>query len=115
MQRSIPLIIEQVQNVWHKLARNQLVQFRGNLYRWLLPNAGNTVVIKAGHITQHFNCQPDIGRLDQVNQRTRAEQVMRKTPRFLVSDFFRPAAIMAEQDVTEFSRQSATDDESILL
>ena len=68
-----------------------------------------TALIASGYRSEDFNSQREASILDRVNQRTGKNEMTSKTHRFLQTNVCRTGAVMAQDDVTKLTGQTAPD------
>ena len=109
MAGGITLEFKEIDKIGFELITYEAVQIRGDVHRRDLPHAGKTMMIAAGQTAEDFFSQADAGSLDHVDQRTRSKKMISEAFRLLVPDIFRAGAIMAEDNVAEFTGQRTLD------
>lgn len=103
------LKINKVVNKIRKAFFQCAVKFRGNMDSRSFLQTGKTALITSGYRSENFNSQRKTSILDRVNQRTGKDKMTSKTHRFLQTNVCRTGAVMAKDDVTKLTGQTAPD------
>ena len=103
------LRINKVVNKFRKAFFQCKVKFRGNMDSGRFLQTGKTALIASGYRSENFNSKRKACVLDSVNQRTGENEMTSKTHRFLQANVCRTSAVMAQNDVTKLTGQTAQD------
>ena len=103
------LKINKVVNKIRKAFFQCAVKFSGNMDSGRFLQTGKTALIASGYRSENFNSKREASILDRVNQRTGKNEMTSKTHRFLHANICRTGAIMAQDDVTKLTGQTAPD------
>ena len=109
LQRSITLVLEEVDDMRHKLTANVTVKISRDVNGWLFPHAGQAIIIAAGEVPKNFYSKANAGSLNGVDQGAGNKKMICETLCLFIADIFRAGAVMAKDDVTEFTGQGALD------
>ena len=101
--------INEVVNKIRKTFFQCAVEFCGNMDSRCFLQTGKTALIASGYRSEDFNSQREASILDRVNQWTGENEMTSKTHRFLKANVWRTGAVMAKDDVTKLTGQTAPD------
>ena len=101
--------IYKILNKIRKTFFQRTVKLRSNMNSRSFLQTGETALITASDRSEDFNSQRKPCILNRVDQRPGENKMTSKTHRLLQANICRAGAIMAQDNVTEFTSQTATD------
>ena len=101
--------INKVVNKFRKALFQCAVKFSGNMDSGSFLQTGKTALIASGYRSENFNSQREASVLDCVNQRTGKDKMTSETHGLLQANICRTSTIVAQDDVTKLTGQTAPD------